>query len=406
MIALLVVALSAPAALPNRSSLFIVPKETAETAAAKVEVELHKALDERSVSLTDLESLFPVDMPGNRAPALIKEGTDAVDNLDFDTASAKFTEALTFLDQNPAVADAKEASTLHLHLANIALQTGGKPGLKQAAEQVMKAVILNPQLELDPKYFGPDVKKLVDKALVDINKAPKAQLTIASLPLGAEVSFRGAVLGVTPLPESPVVPVGRHLVTIKKPGFKPAGAFVSVTKEGGQISLELSEAEGYAKARRAMASLVPSNLGKGLPKEAREVAETMKSRFLIVAEVGAGGVGPLEVWDVETKSRLKDLELPNDGAYGPIVDKVKAFLANPSPVAVAKKDDASVRDTAEPDSGDSVFSKWWFWAVVGGVVVAGTATGIGVAAAQGAPPPRPAFNPVLFPISATGTPAP
>ncbi|MCU0698128.1 MAG: PEGA domain-containing protein, partial [Myxococcaceae bacterium] len=351
-------------------------------------------------------SLFPVDMPGNRAPALIKEGTDAVDNLDFDTASAKFTEALTFLDQNPAVADAKEASTLHLHLANIALQTGGKPGLKQAAEQVMKAVILNPQLELDPKYFGPDVKKLVDKALVDINKAPKAQLTIASLPLGAEVSFRGAVLGVTPLAEAPVVPVGRHLVTIKKPGFRPAGAFVSVTKDGGQISLELSEAEGYAKARKAMASLVPSNLGKGIPKEAREVAETMKARFLIVAEVGAGGVGPLEVWDVETRSRLKDLELPNDGAYGPVVDKVKAFLANPSPVAVATKADPSVKDTAEPDSGDSVFSKWWFWAVVGGVVVAGTATGIGVAAAQGAPPPRPAFNPVLFPLSARGTPAP
>jgi hypothetical protein len=406
-IALLVVSLSAPAALPNRASLFVVPKETAETSAAKVEVELFKALDERSVSLTDLESLFPVEMPGNRAPALIKEGTDAVDNLDFDTASAKFTEALTFLDQNPAVADAKEAATLHLHLANIALQTGGKPGQKQAAEQVLKAVILNPQLELDPKYFGADVKKLVDKALVDINKAPKAQLTIASLPLGAEVSFRGAALGVTPLAEAPVVPVGRHLVSIKKPGFRPAGAFVSVTKEGGQISLELEEAEGYAKARRSMAALVPANLGKGVPREAREVAEAMKSRFLIVAEVGAGGIGPLEVWDVETKSRLKDVELPNDGAFGPVVDKVKAFLANPSPVAVAKQDDTTVRGSAEPDSGDSVFSKWWFWAAVGGVVVAGAATGIGVAASQSSgPPPRPAFNPVLFPVSATGAPAP
>jgi hypothetical protein len=405
-IALLVVALSAPAALPNRASLFIVPKETAETAAAKVEIDLHKALDERSVSLTDLESLFPVELPGNRAPALIKEGTDAVDNLDYDTASAKFTEALSFLDQNPAVADAKEAALLHLHLANIALQTGGKPGQKQAAEQVLKAVTLNPQLELDPKYFGPDVKKVVDKALVDLNKTPKAQLTIASLPLGAEVSFQGAPLGVTPLAEAPVVPVGRHLVTVKKPGYRPAGAFVSVTKEGGQISLELTEAEGYAKARKAMASMVPANLGKGVPREAREVAETMKSRFLIVAEVGAGGIGPLEVWDVETKSRLKDVELPNDGTYGPVVDKVKAFLANPSPVAVAKKDEGAVRGSAEPDTGDSVFSKWWFWTAVGGVVVAGAALGFGFAAAQNAPPPRPPFNPVLFPVSATGAPAP
>lgn len=406
MIALLVVTLAAPAALPNRASLFIVPKETAETAAAKVEVDLHKALDERSVPLTDLESLFPVEMPGNRAPALVKDGTDAVDNLDFDTASAKFAEALSFLDQNPAVAEAKEAATLHLHLANIALQTGGKPGLKLAAEHAMKAVILFPQIELDPKYFGPDVKKVVDKALLDLNKAPKAQLTIASLPLGAEVSFRGAVLGMTPLSEAPMVPVGRHLVTIKKAGFRPAGAFVSVTKDGGQISLELTEAEGYAKARKTMASVVPSNLGKGIPKEARQVAEVMKSRFLIVAEIGAGGIGPLEVWDVETKSRLKDVELPNDGAYGPAVDKVKAFLANPSPVAVAKKEDTGVTATAEPDSGDSVLTKWWFWAVVGGVVVAGAATGIGVAAAQGAPAQRPAFNPVLFPLGATGTPAP
>lgn len=408
MLSLLLVVLAAPAkgaaapssSLPNRASLFVVSKETAETSGAKVEVELRKALEERSVALTDLESLFPDELPPNKGAALLKEGLDAVDNLDFEAANAKFTEALAFWNQNPALADVKEIGNAHLHLANIALQTAGKPGQKTAAENIGKALVLLPTLELDPKYFGPDVKKLVDKGLVELNKAAKAPLKISSMPLGAEVTFRGAVLGFTPLAESPSVPVGRHLVTVKRPGFKPAGAYVTVAKEGGEASIELSEAEGYGAARKTMNGLVPANLGKGVPRESREIAETMKSRFLIVTEVGSGGDGQLEVWDVETKARLKDVALPTDGNFGPVVDKVKAFLANPSPVAV-KSATPEVTATAEPASGDSVFSKWWFWTAVGVVVVGGAATGIGIAASQSqpaAPAQQPGFNPVLFPL--------
>ena len=144
MLSLLLVVLAAPAkggaaapssSLPNRASLFVVAKETGETSAAKAEVELRKALEERSVSLADLESLFPVDLPPNKGAALVKEGTDAVDNLDFDAANAKFTEAMAFYSQNPALAEAREVATVHLHLANIALQTGGKPGQKAALEK-------------------------------------------------------------------------------------------------------------------------------------------------------------------------------------------------------------------------------------------------------------------------------
>lgn len=407
MLSLLLVVLAAPAkgapaasapSLPSRASVFVVPQETAEASAAKVEVGLTKALEERSVALTDLESLFPADVAVNKAAALIKEGTDAVDNLDFDAARAKFNEAMEFLNQNPGAADAKDVATVHLHLANIALQTGGKPGQKTAQDEVMKAYALFPALELDPKYFGPDVKKVADKALVELNKAAKATLTIATAPLGAEVSVRGAALGVSPLAEAPVVPVGRHLVTVKRAGFKPAGAFVSVPKEGGQVSVELVEAEGYGQARSSMKALVPANLGKGVPRGARPVAETMKSRFLIVAEVAPGGDGKLEVWDVETRARM-NVALPTDENFGPVVDKVKAFLANPSPVAVAKTTETTVTTTAEPSSGDSVFSKWWFWAAVGGVVVVGaTATAVGVAASQPQPPSRPSFNPALFPL--------
>ncbi|MBL8917745.1 MAG: PEGA domain-containing protein [Myxococcaceae bacterium] len=408
MLTLLLVVLAAPAkgapassapSLPSRASVFVVPQETAEASAAKVEVRLTKALEERSVALTDLESLFPADVAVNKAAALIKEGTDGVDNLDFDGARAKFTEAMEFLNQNAGAADAKDVATVHLHLANIALQTGGKPGQKTALDEVMKAYALFPALELDPKYFGPDVKKVADKALVELNKAPKATLTISTSPLGAEVSVRGAALGVSPLAEAPIVPAGRHLVTVKRAGFKPAGAFVSVPKEGTQVTIDLAEAEGYGQARSSMKSLVPANLGKGVPREARPVAETMKSRFLIVAEVAPGGDGKLEVWDVETRARLQDVALPTDENFGPVVDKVKAFLANPSPVVATRATETTVTTTAEPSSGDSVFSKWWFWAAVGGVVVVGaTATAVGVAASQPQPPSRPSFNPALFPL--------
>lgn len=406
-ISLLLVVLAAPAkvsappaaSLPNRVSLFVVAKETGESSAAKVERDLSRALDERSVAMTDLESLFPDEGPPNRGLALVKEGLEAIDNLDFDAASAKFNEALGFWTENPALGDAKELAAVHLHLANIALQSGGKPGQKLAQENVAKALVAFPALELDPKYFGPDMKKLLDKGLVDLNKGPKGALTITTTPAGAEVFFRGASLGVAPLAEAPMVPAGRHLVTAKRPGFKAAGAFVNVPKDGAQVTLELVEASGYGQARKTMGALVPANLGKGVPRAARAVGETMKSRFLVVAEVAPGGDGQLEVWDVDTSARLKDVALPTDGNFGPAVDKVKAFLANPSPVAVASTSSPGVSSSAEPASGDSVLNKWWFWAAVGGVVVVGAvATGVGVAASQPQPPARPSFNPVLFPL--------
>lgn len=376
--------------------MFVVPQETAERQ-AKVETELLKALDKASVPVTDLESLFPEEQTSNRGLSLLREGTDAVDNLDFDLAAAKFKEALTFWDQNAAMADAKELATAHLHLANIALQTGGKPGLKTALEEVTKAVIYYPAVELDPKYFGADVKKVFDKAVSDVAKLPKASLAIQTAPGGAEVQFRGASLGTTPLSESASAPTGRQLIVARRPGFRSAGIFMNVAKDG-DVSLELSPAEGYGEALKTMRGLVGSNLGKGVPKDAMAVAETMKSRFLIVTEVAPGGEGALEVWDVETRNRLKDLSLPTDGNFAPLAAKVKDFIANPSPVVVAKNDKNEVKDSAEPSSGGSVFSKPWFWGVVGGVVAVGAgAAVIGVAASQSGPPPT-AFNPVLFPL--------
>ncbi len=84
--------------------------------------------------------------------------------------------------------------------------------------------------------------------------------------------FRGATLGTTPLAEAPVVPAGRHLVTVKRPGFKPAGAFVNVTEEGhtASVNLKLTEAVGeYSRSALVAgdrASFRQRFDGKGVPR--------------------------------------------------------------------------------------------------------------------------------------------
>jgi hypothetical protein len=374
--------------LPNRASLFVVSKDTD----TRAEAELRRALEERTVSLSDLEVLFPDDSPPNRGAALMREGINAVDNLDFEKASARFTEALSFWNQSPAMADANEIGRAHLHLANIALLTGGTSGQKAAAKHIAEAIVFAPSFELDSKYFGSDLKKLVKSALVAFKTTPKATLTITSVPLGAEVSFRGAVLGFTPLSASPSVPLGRHLVTARRPGFRPAGAYVTVTQDfGGAASLELTATERYDATRASIQPLISANLGKGVPLEARAIAEATQSRFLIVAEVGSAGTGQLEVWDAETKACLKNVTLTNDGNVGPAVDRVKAFIANPVPLPVTHKPHLAA--PAERTVNASVFSRWWFWTVVGVAV----ATGIGFGIASQSDQLQPGFNPSLFP---------
>ncbi len=397
---LLLVLLAAPAAgpaapsrpksgLPDRAAVFVLADDAAKAQAGRVQSWLLRALKEADVPLSDLDAAFPPAPAENVGALRFKEGTEAYDNLDLEGADQKFKEALAFFIDYPELATPERLAETHTFIGAIALQRGGKQAAKKCQEELARAVVVNPGLELDPKFFGPDVKKALEKARAEVGKRDKAAIAVQSTPEGAEVRVHGLEPGLTPVPDVKDLPFGRHLVTFKLAGHAPVGLLVDLGLSGGEAKATLVPTEAFAAALvDAKGLATPDALAaKVVPGSATALATKAGARFLLLVTVEAGEAAPtarLQAWDVDSGGKLSDVTLGAPGSYGAAAQAVKRFLEEPSPVSVPVA-------VEEPGPSDSVLKKWWFWAAVGGAVVAGTTTAV-VASSQ--PRGRP-FNVVL-----------
>lgn len=390
LIAALLVAAPAPSpSLQNRAAVFAVAKAGVGDAAAgadKAQAQLTQALSAENVSLADVKALFPESSQPANGTKLMNEGLEAFDNLDTEAASQKFREALHFYEQNPGAADSKTLAELHLFEGTIAMQSG-KAGKKKAVEEITHAAILDPAIDLNPKYFGPDVKKEWERVVKELEARPKSTLSFSSNPAGADVFFRGKSLGLTPLTRAASVSLGQQLATFKRPGYETTGTLLDVTGDT-EAKATLKPVPAYAAQKSKMNDVIPGNFGgKQVPNIAVNVAEAMQSRFLVVAEVDARGEGKLEVWDAANGNRMKDVSLVT-GDYASAAKQVKTFMASPAPLSSSgTAASASVEDT----TSEPITKKWWFWTAVG-VVVVGGAVGAGVAIANARHPYNPALG--------------
>lgn len=356
--------------LPAKAAVFVSASD--EGAGAKAEAALLKALEAAEVPLVDVPAAFPAPTPDDGGAKLVAEAKQAYDDLDYEAAAKKWTEALAWFTQHPEAATAKGLGEVHFFTAVLAVQNGGKSQAKKATEEFVRALLHDPELKADAQTYGNDIKKAFDKATQEVNAKPAATLAIESTPAGAEVTFRGASLGTTPVASGPSVPAGRHLVLFSRPGYGPAGVLADVTKEGGRAEATLTAAPGYAELRSAAASVITGGVGtRGKPPAgAKKVADLVKARYLVVSNGTA-----VEAWDVETGNRVTGLGLGDDELLK-TAQKVKDFVTKPSPVAGPEK-----VASEEPGAGGGVLKQWWFWTAVG-VVAVGTATTVGVVAAN------------------------
>lgn len=357
--------------LPSKAAVFVSSPD--EGAAAKAEAELSRALNEVSVGVTDVAAEFPLPPRDESGDKLVKDARQAYDDLDYEGAATKWTEALEFFVKNPHLADAKTLADAHFFIGALAIQNGGKSHAKKATEEFVRALMNNPELTCDPQVYGNDVKKAFDKALTELSAKPTGLLSVDSSPQGATVSLRGKELGLTPL-AGQTVPVGRHLLTFTRAGYEAAGAFADVSKEGASAKPTLKAAPGYLEVRDAATTLVGQGLGQkgAIPPGAKKLGEVVKSRFLVLSDGSTA-----EVWDVESGNRVSGLSLSAE-ELGESAKKIGAFIANPGPAAAV----AGVSQAGgEPGPGGPVYKQWWFWTAVG-VVAVGSATAVGVAAAN------------------------
>ncbi|QSQ16734.1 PEGA domain-containing protein [Myxococcus landrumensis] len=381
----------APSAGSGPVALFSVPRSAgAAEAAVRLETELRNHLQRGGdVPFVDLGLAFPPSepLPLTKADGLFEEGRSAYDNLDPETAEARFREAAAAYEKAPGDLRPQRLSETYLFLGASRMLNGDTAGAK---ESFLRSVVADASTRPDKALFGQDVQKAFDDARAEVAAQPAGTLVVDSLPAGAQVRVRGEDVGVTPLKGVSVAP-GRHPVVVSLPGHtsyaqlaevKPAGSTeVKATLEPGPGLSAIREAAVRAGSQAAFES-------ETLPPETAAIADRLDARYLVLAAVSQDKKGrfaaELQVWDVRTQARLRGVEIDlsgkeRDQSPAATAEKVRGFINGAMAPRVAES----------TGSGESLLKRPWFWAVVGGVAAV-TAGAVYVVTQDNGRP----FNPV------------
>jgi len=377
---------SVPVNLPAEAAVFVAGQDTvAQSTAGRVEVEFTRALKKMGIALVDVGAVFPPPPAASaeEGDKLFAAGREAYDNLDFEASAKALSEAAVFFIKNPTAARPEQLAEIFLFLGASELQNGAKPA---ALKEFTRALQMNPSLAPDTTYFGSDVQAAFGAAQKQMGKRPKGGLTVESVPSGAEVEAFGLSYGLTPVAEIEL-PAGRYLVRLTRPGFAPAAAFPDVQAgKAAEVRQTLQAAPGLITARQNAEKLIGQALGTdALPPGAVELAQSMRSRFLVMLAVTSdaklAAKVELQVWNVNTGDRLTGVKFDADAdgrGYETGAEAVQAFVSRPAPAAVA-----TAPKKLQPSEGDGVLKQWWFWTAVGVVAVGGVTAGVVAAQPRG-----------------------
>jgi hypothetical protein len=345
---------------------------------------------------------------GMRFTSRVSEGKQAYQQLQVDKTLKLMNQALRSLELcGPDIRDPAIFTDLHV-FAGLAHLAQGKP--ERAAAEFRQAVSHDPGLVLSKKRFPPDVVDVFGRAKRQLLSSQPTQVSIVSRPAGAEVYVDGRSQGTTPV-AVPLYP-GRHFVRVELEGYSP-------------WTLSLPD-DFPPKAIKAL--LVPLWTG-GLPEELlakaiavedfaepelaqlRLLANFFRANALVLASLSQDGQNThlgirLFIADPEISTRARLFNLGSDpGEFNRKVQGVVSTLkdlkrvrglkvaAGPDPFAGVDREKDVFRPKDETrnrgrdggkeekpgwirNSGPAWYESWWFWTIVGGVVVAGGVTGL------------------------------
>lgn len=343
--------------------------------AGRFEIELTRALIGRGLDVADFDTLFPPPAPASTAEGdtLMQEGMEAFNNLDPDTAIQKFTDAATFYASHPLYAPPEKMAAAYVALGATA-QLNGRP--ERAQEAFRRALVLAPNIEPDP-LFGGDAKEALEQVRMKMEAAPRGTISVQSQPQGARVLLDGKELGLTPVPPKSDVPIGRHHVVLRRPGYQSFAAYPDLTEEKpAELRPVLEPTEGMARALEAADGLLTPEAfaAPTVSPDANALAASLRARFLVMSRVSQKPHGTVtaavQAWDTLTGNKLDGLsvDLAQDDwrSTDQLAEQLRRWITHPPPVA-----------SVEEKGGEPVFKKWWFWTAVG-VVAAGAATTVAV----------------------------
>jgi len=340
-----------------------------------------------------------------RFTSKISEGKQAYQQLQVDKTLKKMKEALK--DEQfcgPEIRDPSIFSDLHVFAGLAHLAQGNQD---RAAEEFRQAVSHDPGLVLSQKRFPPDVVNSFNQAKRQLLSSQPTQVSIVSRPAGAEVYVDGRSQGTTPV-AVPLYP-GRHFVRVELEGYSPWTLGLPNDFPPREIKALLVPLwTGDPPEELLAKAIAVEDFDEPELAQLRLLAGFFRANAMVLASLSQDGRNThlgvrLFILEPETATRARLFNLGSDpGGYDRKVRGVVSTLKDLQRIRGLKIADSSDpfagvdtdRNAFQPDkdrdtdrdrdqppprirgSKTAWYESWWFWTIVGGVVVAGGVTGL------------------------------
>jgi hypothetical protein len=131
------------------------------------------------------------------AERLYGEGRARVQKQEFDEAVQLLGSSLKKIEESVAeVSDYGLLADIQLWLGIACFRAGNEA---DGTSALQRALVLRPALQLDPERYPPLFRRIVEEARTRVQSGPKGRLRIDSTPPGCEVLLNGVVRGRTPV---------------------------------------------------------------------------------------------------------------------------------------------------------------------------------------------------------------
>ena len=345
---------------------------------ARVAVAIRAELKARGRKVVDpAENLQSKDIPlpglALKAQKELILATKHYDSLEFAKARAGFKVALKF--QRQAIqygSTTKEYLKTLQYLAAAAFYDGDKDA---AMAHFSEFLAFDQKLKPDEGVFSPDVLKVFDETKAKEWK--KGSMKLKCTP-GAEVYVNGKYRGITPLKVKGLVPA-TYLIQFRSPGYDAVLQWIAVEADGvAEVNSELKEGPQYKTYAHAMVAVNPElKTGRPGPTVTRLRALLGAESLILVVRRGKKIQATWAQDRYWVKRYQGKVTRGKERAFASRLLRSKAPVVVPRAQCGRSADCASGKQCLNgkciaQGTTTPVYKKWWFWTIVGAVVVGGT----------------------------------
>lgn len=258
-----------------------------------------------------------------------------------------------------------------------------------------------PYLEPDANLFNPEILEEYERSAPRDANNPQSSITVESEPSGAIVYVDYVARGRTPMTVEGLA-AGHHVVRVTRPGATPFVQDVTTRRRGNEpVNAFLEDNDGTPGLADAAHGLREHDLESMEDGDAlHQIAQALEVDHIGVIQVSGDGDDQVDLrfvmFDVATGEHSPALVGPVATAFGSLEGGVQQLVSQGLAVglseAAAATDEERIPAQGEPtpirgtaDPAPPFYETWWFWTIVGVVVVGGVTAGIiaGVSASGG-----------------------